>query len=88
MSSCLVSCDDLPSIEACIEGLEKGAKARIDNKKRKAVYLHTSGTGELCDPDVPLGTLDETVYDDADLKQIQASEWHLSRSAALSVLVS
>ena len=64
----------MASIQAILEGLEKGAKTRIEQKKPKAVYLHTSGTGELVDPDVKLGELDETVYDDADLKQIQASE--------------
>lgn len=67
-------CDDLASTSALIEGLEKGAQARTAGGKPKAVYLHTSGTGELADPDFPLGTLDTTVYDDADLDQIMASK--------------
>jgi len=67
-------CDDLISTNALIAGLEQAAEARIANKQLKAVYLHTSGTGELVDPEIPLGTLDETVYDDMDLEQIVASE--------------
>lgn len=64
----------MPSIEAIIAGLEQASQSRIENKQIKAVYLHTSGTGELVDNEFPLGELDETVYDDADLKQIEASE--------------
>ncbi|KAL7417185.1 hypothetical protein BDY24DRAFT_432899 [Mrakia frigida] len=65
-------CDDLVSTSALIQGLEQAAEGRIANKQSKAVYLHTSGTGELCDPNVPLGELDETVYDDLNLEQIVA----------------
>lgn len=68
------SVNDLASAAAIINGLEKGAKARAEQKKAKAVYIHTSGTGELTDHSVPSGEFDKTVYDDANLKQIQASE--------------
>lgn len=56
-------CDDMASTEACIKGLEKSAEERIEKKQLKAIYLHTSGTGEYIDPDTEMGTLDPTVYD-------------------------
>lgn len=65
-------CDDLEAAKAVIKGLESAAQGRLDNKQRKAVLIHTSGTGVLCDPDVPAGELDPTEVHDGDAKQIAA----------------
>ena len=41
----VATADDLPSVQAIIAGL----KSRKDKSKRRAIYLHTSGTGVLGD---------------------------------------
>jgi hypothetical protein len=68
-------CDDMASNSAILEGLEKGAAARVEAKKGKAVWIHTSGTGELVDLDFKIGELDETMYDDGNLEQLKSSEF-------------
>ncbi|CDZ98586.1 NAD(P)-binding domain [Phaffia rhodozyma] len=64
-------CDDVPSAKSLIAGLEASSEKRKLEKKLKAVYIHTSGTGVLVDGDIPAGEEDNTVYDDSDLKQIE-----------------
>jgi hypothetical protein len=63
-------CDDLEAAQAVIKGLESAAQGRLDKKQRKAVLIHTSGTGVLCDPEIPAGELDPTEVHDGDAAQI------------------
>jgi hypothetical protein len=68
------SCDHLPSIQALITGLENGAKAREEQGKPKAIYLHTAGTAELALAGKTPGEFEPTVVDDTDTKQVQSRE--------------